>query len=348
MPAGTHTWGFDLDGGDSAGPAAFPSTMTMSQITVAAAWFHAEQAESGRAWAFYVEPADEGTSNVWVGVADLTLPAGTWTEFALPGLTYSWTKYDTSSGWTVTGTAAAGGVPAFVAAHGGSGYGGYAATMGCNGGKFNFDKFSIGSSGNVTVYDFEGLSTTTTMVSKATTIVAGRRVSIAGDLEPTFNDATVQLEAKTYASSEWVPVGTVGSGSTGEPFSMAVKPLKQTSYRWTFPGAACCSSSTSEPVVIKVKTALTATRSASAVRPGQGFAINGRSTPAKPGFTATLWRKTASGPVKLKSTTIKADGRYGFTVRPTKVGKWTMYVTVPAGTGNLAGTSPTTTVTVRR
>ena len=85
----------------------------------------------------------------------------------------------------------------------------------------------------------------------------------------------------------------------------------------------------------------------STLHPGQTLVATGRITPAKVDSVATLWRKTSTGRVKLRSITLtKADGTFRITKVLNTRGTYKVYVTVPAASDNLAGASPIRTATV--
>ena len=354
VPAGTRSWSYDGLGGGAMGPYAFPSD-PMKDVNVAEAWFYSANVESGLAVAFYQEPADQGTQKLWAGTVTIGLSGGqlsTWTKISGIGLSYNWTKYEWTSqnGYQPTGdpTVASTTVGTFADAHGTSGLGGYALAMGCGGSKINYDKLVIGQTGSVTTYDFEALQTTTTMTTSSGTITAGQSKAIGGDLSPLFQMGHVRLEAKKFNATSWSLVGTGITGQQGEPFSLSVKPLVQTSYRWRFVEIDAALGSTSSVITIKVRAKVTAAPVSKVVNLGSAIKIKGKVTPAKGGHTVTLWRKTATGKVKVGSAIIKADGTYLASTKASKVGTWKLLVTIPALSGNLAGTSPVVSVSVVR
>jgi hypothetical protein len=353
VPAGTRSWGFDGSGGDGMGPYALP-TDPMKDLSVAEASFYSLNVESGVAIAIYQEPADESNGEVWFATANIGLSGGqlgNWTTISGIGLSYNWTKYQPGqNGYEPTGdpSVASTTVGTFADAHGTSGLGGYALVMGCGGSQINFDKFRIGTTGSVTTYDFEAELTTLTMKTASTTIRAGQSKTIGGSLSPLFQTAHVRLEAKKFNATSWSLVGTGITGEQGEPFSLTVKPLVQTSYRWRFIETDAALGSTSKTITIKVRMVVTAAPVAKVVNLGKLITIKGKVKPAKPGHLVTLWRKTATGKVKLKTAIIKADGSYAVSIKASKTGTFKYLVTVPAQSGNLAGTSPVVSVSVVR
>jgi hypothetical protein len=113
-----------------------------------------------------------------------------------------------------------------------------------------------------------------------------------------------------------------------------------------FAASDCCEGSTSEPLTVDVRTAVTSVLADRTVRKGGHLVLSGRTVPAKPGTSVTLWRRTAGPSRQLATGVIKGDGSYRLTARATKKGSWKVFATVAAASGNLAGTSPVRTAKV--
>jgi hypothetical protein len=227
-----------------------------------------------------------------------------------------------------------------MAAHGGDGPGFYTIGFGCDGTAFHMDALRIGSPGNVTTYDLEGLTTTTTMGSgTARSIVAGQQVTLTGALRDgsggRLPEATVILEAKQFGDGDFRTVEVVPADAT-DP-SYVATPTTRTTYRWRFAGRPLAEASVSQPVTVDVAAAVTAAQQflpeADVVR------VVGQATPARPGAPVTLWRVTAKGAEHIALERVGDDGRYVFELdaATTKPGRYV--VTIPAGAGNLAGLS---------
>ncbi|WP_109505860.1 hypothetical protein [Nocardioides speluncae] len=346
-PKGTRSMRFSLPDGPSAS-GIYADASSMSATTVVGVSLYGTAAMTGAAYAVYQAPADNGTNLYWQGRAELSQPPGGWRSVDVGGATYSWGKYNTTTGQLVQGGGSAT-VAAFTAANGnGDGY--FIIGFGCNTQTFNLDAFRVGSPGSVTTYDLEAQKTKLA-ISAASTTTAGTAVTVNGRLQaiPTNDMAgqRVRLEAKAHGSSTYKFVGEDLSDDSGR-VSLKVKPTKQTSYRWRFVEIDSSLGSLSAPDVVRVKTAVSATVADRTLRLGQRLVVAGKTTPAKPGFRATLWRAAPGGPVKVGSALISASGSYRIAATVRKTGKWTVWVTVPAATGNLAGTSPKRTLTVSR
>src|SRR6478752_2569753 len=158
-PSGTRSLGYDLAGGNAIGSLHYVDSM--AGTTVAGLSVSAPEGASGVSYAGYQEPADWGTGRVWFGRADLSVPAGSWTQVDAAGLAFTWTKYDMLAQRRLDETAPATKIPAFIKAHGGDGPGFFTIGFGCDGRSISMDAWRIGAPGNVTTYDLEGLTTTT-------------------------------------------------------------------------------------------------------------------------------------------------------------------------------------------
>jgi len=144
---------------------------------------------------------------------------------------------------------------------------------------------------------------------------------------------------KPYGSSTWKRAGTVLAPQTTWALRKSVAPLKQASYRWHFLGTESGAESFSPITTVKVKTALNATVADRTLRRGQNLVVTGRTQPAKPGSSVTLWRKTASGSIALACSRVRSDGTYQVAYPVNRTGTRTVHTTIPAVSGNLAGRS---------
>jgi hypothetical protein len=256
-----------------------------------------------------------------------------------PGLTYTWVRWDNAT-QKVVETADAATVPAFMAAHGGDGAGFYTIGFGCDGTPFHMDALRIGSPGDVTTYDLEGLTTSTTMgAASARSIVAGQQVTLTGALRDgsagRLPEATVILEARQFGDGDFRTVEVVPADTTDPTY--VVEPTTRTTYRWRFAGRPLAEASTSRPVTIDVASALTA---AQQFDPGNDTVrVVGQATPARPGAPVTLWKVTSKGPEKIDVRKVAGDGGYvfEFVADGSTAGRYV--VTIPSVAGNLAGLS---------
>lgn len=350
-PAGTRSLGF-LVSGSGIGWGTFHNVLSMEDTTVAGLSLHAAEGASGVAYAGYVEPDETATSLLWIGRVALTEPPGGWRTVDVAGLSYTWTKYDSATGDPVGSEPGTSTVAAFVAGHGGDSYGFYGIGFGCDGKVFYLDALRVGAPGSVTTYDLEAYLSEIAIAGSRSQVLAGKPVTLTGLLEQSDGDIPsgflLSLEAKPFGADSFSEVRTALTGEEATPATATVRPRKNTTYRWRFAGSDVVEGSVSPTFTVKVRTALTLTLADGSLRVGDKLVALGRTTPAKPGFVVTLWRKTASGKVKIGAGLVRADGSFKVTTKAGKAGTWKVFATVPAGQGNLAGTSPTRTADVRR
>src|SRR4051794_16859353 len=98
-PAGSRSLGFDLAGGNAVG-ALFTVDSMLSTSTASLA-VNAAGRSTGVAYAGYQAPADAGTTMLWLGRADLVTPGGAWQTVDATTRSYTWVKYDMSTGQRV-------------------------------------------------------------------------------------------------------------------------------------------------------------------------------------------------------------------------------------------------------
>lgn len=123
-------------------------------------------------------------------------------------------------------------------------------------------------------------------------------------------------------------------------------PLKQTSYRWHLAGSEAFEERYSTTMTVKVRTAISASIVDRTLRRGRSLVVKGRTKPAKPGVSVKLWRKTSTGSIVLATTRVRSDGTYKVAYPVNRRGTWTVWTTVAAASGNLAGRSPNRSATV--
>ncbi|MCW2768260.1 MAG: hypothetical protein JWO11_4219 [Nocardioides sp.] len=336
-PAGARSLGWDLAGGNAIGSLHYVASMAATKV--AALSVQSEERAAGVAFAGYVAPADVGTGAMWVGRSSLSAAPGAWRTVNAPGLTYTWVRWDNAT-QKVVETADAATVPAFMAAHGGDGPGFYTIGFGCDGTPFHMDALRIGTAGDVTTYDLEGLATTTTMgAGTARSIVAGQQVTLTGAVRDGAGarvpEATVILEARQFGEGDFRTVEVVPADAT-DP-SYVAEPTTRTTYRWRFVDRPVAGASVSQPVTVEVAPAVTA---AQQFAPGTDRArVVGTATPARPGAPVTLWRVTPKGPERVAVARASEDGGYVFEFEADAAAEKPYVVTIPAGAGNLAGLS---------
>jgi hypothetical protein len=232
-PSGTRSLGWDLAGGNAVG-AMFPvDSMLRTSASMAV---NSVGRGTGVAYAGYQEPADAGTSLLWLGRSELVTPGGAWQTVDAATRDYTWAKYDMSSRQQVApGPGVPTTVAGFVAAHGGDGPGIYTIGFGCDGTAFSMDQLRVGAPGDVTTYDVEGLRTMVS-ISREPSGSHGDEVTLTGQLRTMTGDpiphATMVLERRTPGGKVWkrVLVAHVEHGDV----RATVERGDPAFYRWRF------------------------------------------------------------------------------------------------------------------
>lgn len=311
-PTGARSLGFDLAGGNAAGALFMRPSMTGTSTAEVAV--HSAAGASGVAYAGYQEPADGGTTRIWIGRASVATGAG-WQRVDATRLSYVWTKRDLRTGAALlAGPATPTTVATFATAHGGDGAGLYSLGFGCDGQPFSLDAFRVGSAGAVRTYDLEGLATTTTiggshavLAGDATRLTSGVRDQSGAPVP----GATAILERRATPGGAWstvlddddVPV-VVAAGADA-----VVTPERTTTYRFRFVDRPLAEGSASAPFVVTVTPRLTA-------RLAAGRVITGSVTPAVPGALVTLWPRGRTTGAALARAEVARDGSYELAVPP--------------------------------
>lgn len=253
-PLGERSLGFDLDGGNAAG-ALFTVGSVLSTTTASLA-VNAVGPARGVAYAGYQEPADAGTSLLWLGRSELATPGGAWQTVEATTRDYTWAKYDMATHQQVSAPSSPPAtVAAFAAAHGGDGPGVFTIGFGCDGTPFSVDALRVGGAAGATTYDLEGLRTTVGIEADRLRVDAGEPVTLRGVLTTGTGDpvphATVLLEQRADDGGAWEPVAVVPVGPGGVA-RFEVRPEAGTAYRWRFVDRPLAEASTSLPLVLDV------------------------------------------------------------------------------------------------
>lgn len=194
-----------------------------------------------------------------------------------------------------------------------------------------------------TTYDFEDHVYALAGSAARRTITAGEHTVVSGTLTrdgAAFSGAMLSLQRRPWGHAGWSLAGTALTDATGRA-ALDVHPVTSTDYRWTYAAAM-----PTPAIRIGVRTRLTLALADATLRHGQRLVATGRTTPAKPGVTVTLRRRTATGTVRLASATVTATGSYRIAKALTTPGTYRVFVTIPAATGNLAGSSVVRTAQV--
>jgi hypothetical protein len=224
-PAGKRSLALTTAAGDAAGPIGYASSLAGTPAPAMSV--HALEPMTGVGYVGYQAPADVGSNRMWVGRAELPVPAGQWTEVSLAGAAFSWIQYDMGTRQQLAGPSAPTPVAAFTGSQGGDGYGFYALGFGCEGREFNTDAWRIGAAGGTTTYDFDGYAASVTGGVPATT-APGEPVRVSAQVVSDGPAPRLVLEQRN-AEGEW---GAAPDQPAPGASSVAVRPTETTTYRW--------------------------------------------------------------------------------------------------------------------
>ena len=252
-PSGARSLGYDLAGGTAIGSQHIVSSVLTNNVVSLSVF--APSGSTGRAVVGYQAPSDAGTMVMWFGVAPVSAPAGQWTTVTATPRDYSWTKYDMTTRAVLEPAAPeAVSVGDFVAAHGGDGPGLYALTFGCDGAPFSMDAMRVGSPGDVTTYDLEGIDTWLAISATPLVVHPGEEVTLRGNLNASTGapiaHATVILERLDDRTGLWENIRVVDA-EDGTPVAK-LTPTRSAFYRWRFVDRPVAEGSASVPFVVTV------------------------------------------------------------------------------------------------
>jgi hypothetical protein len=126
---------------------------------------------------------------------------------------------------------------------------------------------------------------------------------------------------------------------------VTVRPSVATTYRWYYPGSDAVDPAFSATTSVSVRTRLAPTW-ISAIHRGVRFSITGRTYPAKPGTTVTMWGRIGTTTYKLGYARVSSTGTFKIYGTATRFGTWSVWFTIPPVSGNLSGTSAHRTYSV--
>jgi hypothetical protein len=355
-PLGTRSWTAAASSPDPYAVGPYQYVSSISGVTTQQIQVYPVDPGTFRGAAYAMVSVD--STHYWFGSADnLTVTSnGSWHTVQVPAdESYEWRLVEI--GPTLTRTiqnSFTGPIDSLVEAKfGGQDPGGFVGVgFGCHEsesdaeGDVYFDDARIGSGADVTTYDFEGQGSLTLMSANKVSITAGKSVMLSGELSvgdggETPDPVNLTLQSKQWGSTHWHKVAKA-SQTGDEDATYRVKPTRQTSYRWTWPGNDHADGSTSLVQKITVHSAVKA-RGPRKVTKGSMVKVTGSVTPGKRGQKVTLWR----GRHRLDRATVAKDGRFTLQTKATRKGDLTLVVEVGKSKGNLAGRSAPVTIRVR-
>jgi len=249
-PAGVRGFGLMMPGvATASGPVSLVDSVAAT--TVAGFSARADAGSTGVAYVWYVAPGIE-QGQVWAGRADLSV-GPQWQYVDAAAATYTWTLYDAANGQAVRPGGSA--TIANFTAENGDGPGYLLSGLGCDGGEFVIDALRFGSPGNVTTYDLEGITVTTSIGASTTSVKRGRSVALTGvsrDIAGVPVGAPLVLQARPAGKQIFSPVGAPVTAGPAGAVSVKVKPATTTTYRWFMPATGYADGGFSAPVTVRV------------------------------------------------------------------------------------------------
>jgi hypothetical protein len=207
---------------------------------------------TGVSYVWYAAP-DAGPGQAWAGRAEVSVPAGGWRQVDAATLGYSWTLVDLMTRKPVKAAGQAT-IGAFTTAHGdGPGY--VVTGFGCDGNAFNIDALQAGGPGDVSTYDFEGLTVSTAIAATRPQVGPGETTVISGTV--TDGDGRVLgdplvLEARPRGAAGWQVVEELVVPDPDGVARAEVAPETATDYRWVLPESQYADAGVSAPLTVAV------------------------------------------------------------------------------------------------
>lgn len=205
--------------------------------------------------------------------------------------------------------------------------------------------------GSLFQYDFDAQPSTTTLSASRSRLTSGQSVTLSTVATVTYDvgqpavpatSARLQLWRRP-AGGTWKKYATTSADDQGRA-SIRLVPTSIAEYQWRFPTTGSTAPSRSAIKRVDVAAKVTGELLDDRLRKGERPVAVGKATPGKSGATVTLWRTSSTGRTKLGTATVKSNGMYkvpGKVITISGAQTWKLQVTVPAGRGTLAGTSPT-------
>ncbi len=213
------------------------------------------RAESGTTGVSYiwVTALDAPAGHAWRGRANLTVAPATWQHVDTATVPHEWQLVDLGTGLT---TAVESGTPADFAARHGDGAGYVVTGFGCDGQAFNVDAVT----GNGRVWDFEGLTLSTSITPSAAQLVAGEQLEVAGrvtDLRGRVMGDPLILQSRAPGAALWTDVSPLTYSGPDGSSRVSVTVKETAEFRWLRPESEYADWGATEPVLVTVTPAPT-------------------------------------------------------------------------------------------
>lgn len=295
----------------------------------------------------YAEPGSTIALRIEVSTGDgprvlvLAVPAdGTWVSLAPVFNSTLWQVYGEGTGTTYPDTT----LEAYQQAHPDASFEIGVVSWGCSGGSTGYvDRLRFQFGGTEHSVDFEPRPTTVTIARDKDTIDLGRQVTLSGQVTGAGAPLggvpmTLYADPARGVTESFSAPQTDADGST----SYTDEPTYNTTYRWSFPGGGEHAPDLSPTRTVLVRSEVTAALVDGAVRTGERVKVTGKVKPSWNDLRVTLWRKTATGKVKLGTDRTSSTGAYRVTsgvVDTSGSATWKVFVSVPPTDHNAAGRS---------
>ncbi|MGW6276258.1 glycoside hydrolase domain-containing protein [Kribbella sp. NPDC055071] len=201
-----------------------------------------------------------------------------------------------------------------------------AATGLVNSGSYAYRAWVVNSAGKTGPgVDVRLVGTKSTIAPAAASIVYTGSVTVATvvtrlDTSARVAGAPVTLYAKTKTGTKWVAIGQYTSDANGVVSSVQ-KPTVSISYMWGYNGAAGLLGTRSAAAVIQVKPAISSYLTPT-IKLGTSTLFYGYLNPPHAGMPAYLQVKSGTKWVGVATGKLSANGKYGFTIKPTARGTY--------------------------
>ncbi len=194
------------------------------------------------------------------------------------------------------------------------------------------------------------LGTRLSAAPSATAVTFGRTVTVSGTLAQSTSGAVVtgrpvQLLVRQRGTSAWSVAATATSSSAGA-VSAGHQPAWNAEYALRYLGGGALLGSSSAPVRVNVRQAVSATFDRTSAPLGTTAYLSGSVTPTHAGQPVVLQRLVSGAWQNVTSSTLSSTSTYRFPVRPGTRGTFTYRVTRAADTDHAAGASAARSLSV--
>lgn len=316
-------------------------------------------ATSGRLMVIYNSTSNNQTTN-YVGVWNFATTAS-WQTVTAGSLTwYRWQPANllTQAGWQPANTSLlqSQNLPMTLGSflNGKPGTAQAAFELGCTG-TFSIDHLTVTDSNtNVTDYDLQTPTSSTSISQGATRVSYGGSTTIATSTSSTDNGVTTNnpagtdtLQSSTDGGTIWTTVATGPTNATG-PTTFTVKPTRTTLYRVGYSSSTALDPqpSTSGQVSVAVAPTVRLSSSTSSTNVKKSVTFTTRLQPALANVTVTFKQASGTSWASIGTATTNSTGVATLVRSRSTMGAWKVESSIGARPGYLSATSNAVTVKV--